>query len=209
MSYTVNLAEFQSATASDADNGIARRASPINGDRPRNGCLHRVCWPRCWRQAVLAVRVTRVMPHCWSRCCMANAQCSASANSGLTWIDDPVAWRQRYQQLTSAWMNPPPLPVVDFSRAGVLLVAMGARSSAGYVLRLAEPDAHVADGVLTPQVDWQEPAPGYAQAQVLSSPCLLLLCRRRPSVVFGFWTSRDGSGYRRPQAMKRASGSCR
>jgi len=31
VSYTVNLAEFQSATASDADNGIARRASPASG----------------------------------------------------------------------------------------------------------------------------------------------------------------------------------
>ncbi len=31
VSYTVNLAEFQSATASDADNGIARRASPMSG----------------------------------------------------------------------------------------------------------------------------------------------------------------------------------
>jgi len=110
-----------------------------------------------------------------------NAQCLGVSQPGLTWIDDPLVWRQRYQQLTSAWMNPPPLPVVDFSRAGVLLVAMGTRSSAGYVLRLAEPDAHVADGVLTLRVDWQEPAPGYAQAQVLSSPCLLL---RVPAAAF-------------------------
>ncbi len=123
-----------------------------------------------------------------------NAQCLGVSQPGLTWIDDPLVWRQRYQQLTSAWMNPPPLPVVDFSRAGVLLVAMGTRSSAGYVLRLAEPDARLADGVLTLQVDWQEPAPGYAQAQVLSSPCLLL---RVPVAAFSRIRVLDRQGQER------------
>jgi hypothetical protein len=101
-----------------------------------------------------------------------DGQCGGLERPAVVWIASPSDWRSWYGRIMSLRMNPPPPPAVDFPREGVLLIAMGQQPSAGYGLSL-NGDAAVRDGVLTVRVDWREPSPGYRQAQVMSSPCLL------------------------------------
>ncbi len=101
------------------------------------------------------------------------SQCGGLDRPAVRWIGGSGEWRDLYTRVNSPWMNPPPPPAVDFPRQGVLLIAMGQRSTAGYGLALADDTAIVRDGVLTVRVDWREPPPGYRRAQVMTSPCLL------------------------------------
>lgn len=104
----------------------------------------------------------------------ASGQCGGLDSSAVAWIADTATWRQRYAEVNSLRMEPPPPPAVDFSRDGVLLIDMGQQASAGYGLTLAGEAATVQGGVLTVPVDWREPRSGYAQAQVMSHPCVLV-----------------------------------
>lgn len=101
-------------------------------------------------------------------------QCGGQNRPAVHWIATAGEWRDLYARINSQWMNPPPPPAVDFPREGVLLIAMGQRSSGGYGLTLADDVAAVRDGVLTVRVDWREPPAGSRQAQVMTSPCLLV-----------------------------------
>lgn len=101
-------------------------------------------------------------------------QCGSQNRPTVRWIADAGEWRDLHARINSQWMNPPPPPTVDFPREGVLLIAMGQRSSAGYGLTLADKVAVVRDGVLTVRVDWREPLPDRLRAQVMTSPCLLV-----------------------------------
>ncbi len=103
-----------------------------------------------------------------------DSQCIGLERPTVIWIADAEAWRSWHGRVTSARVPAPPLPVVDFSREEVLVLAMGSRSTAGYGLSLAEKSAVVRDGVLTVRVDWSEPPPGALLAQVMTSPCLLM-----------------------------------
>lgn len=104
-----------------------------------------------------------------------SSQCGDFDRPMVTWIAQSEDWQARYRQVLSQYVGlPSPPPVVDFSREGVLLMAMGQRPSAGYGLSLAESFATVHDGMLMMRVDWREPSPGYRQAQVISNPCLLV-----------------------------------
>jgi hypothetical protein len=100
-------------------------------------------------------------------------QCGGQNRPAVRWIASSGEWRDLYARVNSQWMNPPPPPPVDFSREGVLLIAMGQRSTAGFGLALADDTATVRDGVLTVRVNWRESLPGYRQAQVMTHPCLL------------------------------------
>lgn len=102
-----------------------------------------------------------------------NAQCGGLDRPTVLWIARVEEWRSQYGQITSLRMDAPPPPVIDFTRDGVLLVAIGSRPSSGYGLSLAGASATVREGVLTVRVDWREPLPGYRQAQVMSNPCVL------------------------------------
>ena len=90
-------------------------------------------------------------------------------------------------------------PMVDFSREGVLLVAMGTRPSAGYGLSLTGESATVRDGVLSVRVDWREPPPGYRQAQVVTRPCLVL---KVSAVPFARITVLDSEGRVRLEGVR-------
>lgn len=103
-----------------------------------------------------------------------SGQCVGLERPTVVWIADAAAWRSWHGRITSARLPAPPAPAVDFSREGVLVLAMGSRSTAGYALSLAEESAVVRDGVLTVRVDWREPPPGALLAQVMTSPCLLV-----------------------------------
>lgn len=100
-------------------------------------------------------------------------QCGALDQPAVRWISDSGEWRALYAQINRQRMNPPPPPPVDFPRAGVLLIAMGQRPTAGYGLALADQVAAVRGGVLTVRVNWREPPPGARRAQVITHPCLL------------------------------------
>ncbi len=109
------------------------------------------------------------------------AQCGGLDRPTVLWIARLEDWQSRYRQVVSLRMDAPPPPTVDFPREGILLIAMGSRTSAGYGLSLVGESATVHEGVLTVQVDWREPPPGYRQAQVMSNPCLLA---RLPAAPF-------------------------
>jgi len=103
-----------------------------------------------------------------------SGQCIGLERPTEVWIADVQTWRSWHERITSARLPAPPTPAEDFSREGVLVLAMGSRSTAGYGLSLAEGSATVRDGVLTVRVDWGEPPPGALLAQVMTSPCLLV-----------------------------------
>jgi hypothetical protein len=103
-----------------------------------------------------------------------DSQCAGLERPTVIWIADVQTWRSWHKRISSARLPAPPPPAVDFSREGVLILAMGSRSTAGYGLSLAEKSAVVRDGVLTVWVDWGEPPPGALLAQVMTSPCLLV-----------------------------------
>jgi hypothetical protein len=103
----------------------------------------------------------------------ASGQCGGLDQPEVVWIADAETWRERYAQIMSQRMEPPPRPAVDFSRDGVLLITMGQQTTGGYGLSLTGAPAIVQNGVLTVRVEWREPLPGYAQAQVMTNPCLL------------------------------------
>ena len=104
----------------------------------------------------------------------ANSQCGSLNRPEAVWIADTEAWRRWYMQVMSLRMEPPPPPAVDFSREGVLLIAMGQQTTGGYGLSLIGRSAIVQNGMLTVPVEWREPLPGYVQTQVMTNPCLLV-----------------------------------
>lgn len=104
----------------------------------------------------------------------ANSQCGSLNRPEAVWIADTEAWRWWYAQVMSLRMEPPPPPAMDFSREGVLLIAMGQQTTGGYGLSLIGRSATVQNGMLTVPVEWREPLPGYVQTQVMTNPCLLV-----------------------------------
>ena len=103
----------------------------------------------------------------------ASSQCGSLNRPEAVWIADTEAWRRWYAQVMSLRMEPPPPPTVNFSREGVLLIAMGQQTTGGYGLSLTGAPATVQNGVLTVPVEWREPLSGYAQTQIMTNPCLL------------------------------------
>ena len=127
------------------------------------------------------------------------SQCGDLERPTTVWIASAAAWRSWHGRIVSPRMSLPSPPMVDFSREGVLLVAMGTRPSAGYGLSLAGASATVRDGVLSVRVDWREPPPGYRQAQVMTSPCLAL---KVPAVPFARITVLDLEGRTRLEGVR-------
>lgn len=104
----------------------------------------------------------------------AGSQCGGLDSPEVAWIADAEAWQRWYAQIMNLRMEPPPAPAVDFSRDGVLLIAMGQQTTGGYGLSLTGTPATVQDGVLTVPLAWREPLPGMILTQVMTSPCLLV-----------------------------------
>lgn len=92
----------------------------------------------------------------------------------VQWITDAQQLRQRYQQLAGQSPTKPTAPVIDFARESVLLIGMGQHPTGGYLLNYQQQPIRYDGEILAVEVSWQEPLPGYKQAQVLTSPCLLL-----------------------------------
>jgi len=97
-------------------------------------------------------------------------QCGSDDKSArAAWIADQAAWRQ-----LSAKLHPAPEVGVDFDREGLLLVEMGERATAGYGVDLAAPEVEVRAGTAWVRTRWTMPAPGTINAQVITSPCVVI-----------------------------------
>lgn len=104
-------------------------------------------------------------------------QCGGAA--GVTWIGSPeiydAAMRDIGRELLGKAEAP---PAVDFARQGAIRVAMGPRPTAGYAVALAEPafTREGSTGLL--RVTWSEPPKDSMNAQLLTSPCLVVAVPR-------------------------------
>ncbi len=67
-----------------------------------------------------------------------------------------------------------PSPVVDFSKHGVLLIAMGRQTSAGYSLALQESTFEIHNQTAILHITTTKPDPGLMTAQLITSPCILV-----------------------------------
>lgn len=97
------------------------------------------------------------------------------------WITRRSELDRLRQQLAMQGTPALELSKVDFSREGILLIAMGQRPTGGYRLTLGSQPVRVEADTLIVPVNWTEPAPGFAQIQVITSPCLLI---KLPAVSF-------------------------
>lgn len=70
--------------------------------------------------------------------------------------------------------KPEQLPQLDFSIESVILVAVGEQSTSGYAVVLNGDQALLKNDRLLLPVSITKPAPGNAQAQVITRPCRIL-----------------------------------
>lgn len=105
----------------------------------------------------------------------------AFSQPAAVWIGSAQGLRQVYGRLSEQRIPAIAPPAVDFSRYGVLLIAMGQRSTGGYGLGFEQGSLQIDGDTLAVTVDWQEPVPGYLHTQALTQPCLLL---KVPALAF-------------------------
>lgn len=111
----------------------------------------------------------------------ASAQCGSPNDRPIaTWITDEAHFRHAYisSYEGTLGLKPPEPPAVDFHREAVLLLEMGQQPTAGYRVGLAEKPIRIEQGVAVVPVVWTEPAHGSIQAQVLTSPCVMIKLER-------------------------------
>lgn len=98
------------------------------------------------------------------------------------WLNDEAAYQAELQKImdvrpgSTAGLLP-----VDFSRQGVLCIAMGFKPTAGFSLGLASGEVTVDNKTATVRITWNEPPVGALVPQMLTSPCLLV---RLPKLGF-------------------------
>jgi hypothetical protein len=123
--------------------------------------------PRAAARASEDVKVLKVSPQC-------------GGTAGVTWIGAPDVYASAMRELgreslTGAAEAP---PAVDFTKYGVVRVSMGTRTTGGYAVALAEPafTREGSTGLL--RVTWSEPPKDSMNAQVMTSPCLVVAVPR-------------------------------
>lgn len=128
-----------------------------------------------------------------------NQQCSVLQEQ-IRWIDSQQEYQTLYGQLRKSYMSnqAEQPPAVDFTQNGVLLVAMGQKTTGGYTVDLAASEARISGGVLTIQVQWRAPDPGMMVTQALTSPCMLL---KVPKAQFDRIELKDQSGIIRQSSI--------
>jgi len=105
----------------------------------------------------------------------AGSQCG-NGDVAATWITTQEQLKHAYQSLQKGKIGGPThtLPIIDFKRAGGLLIKMGQQRTGGYGVRLSDLPVTLKDKIVTLPVHWLEPTPGGIQIQVLTSPCVLI-----------------------------------
>ena len=66
------------------------------------------------------------------------------------------------------------VPSIDFSRYGVLSVEMGAQRTTGYGFDTKAVSAYMTGTMAVITLVWHRPDPGAHNAQIMTSPCILL-----------------------------------
>lgn len=106
------------------------------------------------------------------------SQCGSNgAEPRVTWVDDAVSFKRIIVRANAKSGRERAVPGMDFQQHGVVWISMGDKPSAGYRIN-SDGSTFIQDEALNVPVDWAEPAPGYVQAQVLTSPCLLIAVPR-------------------------------
>lgn len=106
----------------------------------------------------------------------AGVHCGGAGSApNAAWITSQAAMQDQYDNMAKTLgMSQPEMPNVDFATEGVLVVRMGRQLTAGYALSLSESNVELKDGDAVVKVSRIEPAEGSIQAQVLTSPCLMV-----------------------------------
>jgi len=110
-----------------------------------------------------------------ARAILADLHSGADA-PGVRRIADAAQWQALRRPFARRRPGPsaPEPAAPDFSRESVFVIDMGRRASLGYSVSLAGREARLKDGRLEIRVAWEEPAAGMLQAQMVTSPCLVV-----------------------------------
>ncbi len=109
------------------------------------------------------------------------AQYSGIADSQRVVIRDAVAWRQYWTVIHRPFIPAPAMPEVDFNREMVVLAALGARPSGGFLIRI---DSVTPDSArLVVQVTRIVPGRGCALPAVVTQPVDLVRVPTTPLPV--------------------------
>ncbi|MBI3546412.1 MAG: protease complex subunit PrcB family protein [Gammaproteobacteria bacterium] len=97
----------------------------------------------------------------------ANAPCAKAEKASIVEVDAS-------QVLSARLPNSTPADNTVLKNERVLIISMGMRPTAGYLLNLASARAPLNGPVLNIPIVWREPAAGSMVAQVITQPCLML-----------------------------------
>jgi hypothetical protein len=110
-------------------------------------------------------------------------QCNTNRlNPHAIWIEDPDQFKKTYTRLTKHTIGTQQdlSSRIDFSREGILVVAMGQKPTGGYGLELNREFAVIADDTAVLRVSWIEPPKGVVLPQIITSPCLAVILPKGP-----------------------------
>ncbi len=105
-------------------------------------------------------------------------QCNGPAKGpSAEWVLDSGQLSFIYSRLHSHIISPNVIrpPEVDFSEFVLLLIEMGRMPSAGYGVDLADETVSIDNGTAELNIFWREPDPEYLHAQVITSPCIIVM----------------------------------
>ena len=103
-------------------------------------------------------------------------------NPHAIWIDGPDQFKKTYARLTRHTIGAQQdlSSRVDFSREGILIVAMGQKPTGGYGLELNREFAAISDDTAVLRVSWIDPPKGAILPQIITSPCLAIILPKGP-----------------------------
>ena len=110
-------------------------------------------------------------------------QCNTNRlNPHAIWIEDPDQFKKTYTRLTkhTSGFQQDLSSRIDFSREGILIVAMGKKPTGGYGLELNREFAVISDNTAVLRVSWIEPPKGAVLPQIITSPCLAVILPKGP-----------------------------
>ena len=103
-------------------------------------------------------------------------------NPHAIWIEDPDQFKKTYARLSRHTIGAQQdlSSRVDFSREGILIVAMGQKPTGGYGLELNREFAVISDDTAVLRVSWIDPPKGAILPQIITSPCLVIILPKGP-----------------------------
>jgi hypothetical protein len=110
-------------------------------------------------------------------------QCGTTRlNPNAIWIEDPDQFKTTSARLTQHTIGAQQdlSSQVDFSREGILIVAMGQKPTGGYGLEMNREFAVISNDTAVLRVSWIDPPKGAILPQIITSPCLAIILPRGP-----------------------------